>query len=871
MLKKIILHLVCLMILQSGYSQESVLKTKVTVNYQSTPVSEILTDISQKYAIDFYYNAAIPDLHKKVTINIKQATLEIVLNKLFENTTLIFRIEEGKVLLNTAKTQETVIHGYIIDTDSKETLIGATVLVKNTSIGTTTNTFGFYSLTLQAAPDSVLFSYIGYKDTIIEIKKSGDISLNISLSTQTMKMQEVVVTYDKSIVSNSQTGYTKLTMNEVKSLPAFMGERDIIKAIQLTPGVKSGNESSNGFYVRGGGPDQNLMLLDCATLYNTSHSFNLFSIFNPDAIKNVEINKSGFPARYGGRLSSVIDVKMKDGNMEKMQGEAALGYLTSKITIEGPIVKGKTSFIISCRRSFIDALLGITYNLKEAQDTVEKQSILFYDASVKVNHKFSDKDRVYASFYGSGDGFGFESEIKNQAFQYTSVDDVKIKWRNYNGAFRWNHLFSGKLFSNTTLTYSKFNLSIKLQSSLDYSNQLITDYLYSNTFGSTIEDYGIRTDFDYYPNPHHSIKYGGSAQTHKYQPGVSTYQLSDATSLIDTVFKNDYYSNNFFCYVEDDIELTSKIKANTGLHVSLLAAGNKIYPSLQPRLSLRYSLSSSQSMKASYSKMSQNIHLLTNSSLGLPFDLWVPATDKVSPMNAHHYSLGYSLEFHDRKYEFTAETYLKQMDNLIEYAEGANFTDTRIPWYDKIITGGKGKSYGLELFIRKKSRTLTGWVGYTLSRVHRSFNEIDNGKAFPYKFDKKHDLSIVAIYKLSDKVNFSGSWVFSTGNALTFAEGTYPAAQNFFYFSNNQSTGSIQYYTGHNTVRMPNYHRLDLGVNFVKVKKHAIRTWNISVYNAYARRNPFFIYATTDDYGNRKMRQVDLFYFVPSFTYSYKF
>ena len=870
MLRNIILYIVLIVIFINVQSQEA-FNNSITVNYTDRTIEEILSDISTEYFVDFYYNASIPDLKKRVSITTKNNSLDLFLEELFKNTSLVYRIDGNKVLLTStsAKNIKTVIHGYVTDSGSKETLIGANIIVVNANTGTTSNSFGFYSITLEKVPELVTFSFIGYNDTTVEIFSTGDIGMNIALTSTTVEMEEVTITSEISSVAKSQTGYKKLTMNEVKMLPAFMGENDVLRTMQLTPGIKSGNEASSGFYVRGGGPDQNLVLLDGATLYNTSHSMNLFSVFNPDAIKDVEINKSGFPARYGGRLSSVIDVKMRDGNMEKYDGEIAIGYLTSKFTFEGPVNKGKTSFIITGRRSFLD--LFTRWNMPVAEDTTVKTSLVFFDISAKINHIFSDRDRIFFSLYGSGDGFNVQEKADNPELRYSSVTGAVINWGNYNASFRWNHVYSGKLFSNTMLTYSRFKLFVNTDSYLDFSDASITDYNYSKLFGSIVEDYSLRTDFDYFPSSHHTIKYGIATQIHQYQPGISSFTLSYESVSFDTTFKSRYKSNDFFVYAEDDMEITKKLKANLGIHFSLLKAGNKTYPSIQPRVSFRYIIAPSQSLKASYSYMSQYIHLLTSAGQFLPLDLWVPATEIVPPMNAHQYNIGYVLEFFQRKYEFTAEAYYKNMDHLIEYREGVNFTNTSIPWYEKIYTDGKGKSYGIELFLQKKTGCLTGWVGYTLSKTDRSFDYIKNGSSFPYKFDKRNDLSVVAMYNVNKHINISGSWIYSTGAAFTFPVGTYSEAPGFFYPSADAESGSIQFFSGRNSVRMPDYHRLDLGINFIKEKKRGIRTWNISVYNVYARQNPFYIFATADNNGHRKLKQVYMYSILPSFTYIFKF
>jgi outer membrane cobalamin receptor len=755
------------------------------------------------------------------------------------------------------------ISGYISDSKTGERLIGAHVYVKELKQGTATNLYGFYSLTLPKGEYDLQISYIGYKSISQKVKLEADQILNIDLQPST-DLEEVVVTAESSREEFRETlmSTNRLSMKTVEMLPVLLGEKDIIKTLQLLPGVQSGSEGSSGLYVRGGGPDQNLILLDGVPVYNSSHLFGFFSVFNSDALNSVTLTKGGFPARYGGRLSSVLDIRMKEGNMKKVTGDVSIGLISSRFNIEGPIKKDKTSFMLSARRTYIDILL---MPLIKAQSDGNKAGYFFYDINAKINHKFSEKSRLYLSAYNGLDKFYSKN---NDTY---NIDDTKLKdnydsnlnWGNRIAALRWNYILSPKMFMNTTATYSRYNFEMEYKS--EYQNltaeNKIRDEINQSKFLSNIEDYAVKFDVDYIPNPNHYIKFGLGNIFHKFRPGANQFKSNTEKDV--TVGAKNIDAKEFYSYIEDDIKINDVLKFNVGLHFAGLSVKDKNYFSLQPRISGRYLLNDRMSIKASYSRMNQFLHLLSNPTVGLPTDLWVPSTNKIKPELSDQYSLGYSTKLND-KFDFSVETYYKTIDNLIEYGDGTSFFGVDDNWENKIVVGS-GEAYGIEFLLKKKVGKTTGWIGYTLSKSNRQFPNVNQGKSYPYKYDRKHDISVVFMHKFSKKFDIGANWVYGTGNAFTLGTETYSVR-----FPDG-SERSVENVPERNNYRMHDYHRLDIGFNFHKQKKKTYRTWTISVYNAYSRKNPFFLYFKNDDRKGRKLKQVSLFPILPSITYSLKF
>ena len=787
-------------------------------------------------------------------------------------TTLLILLFLGYLSFSQTSKKYT-ISGYVYDKQSGEALISASVYDKQSMKGTITNNYGFYSLTLPEGDVELTFSFVGYVSVTKKIKLEKNISINFNGEISNVLAEvKIVDKKEENVVNSTQMSVNKLPVSEIKKLPVLLGEVDIIKTIQLLPGVQSGSEGSSGLYVRGGGPDQNLILLDGVPVYNVNHLFGFFSVFNADAISSVTLVKGGYPARYGGRLSSVLDIRMKEGNMKKIKGEGSIGLIASKLTIEGPIIKDKTSFIVSGRRTYID-LLSIPFQ-KAIPDNTTTGGYYFYDLTAKINHKFSDKSRLFLSTYmGSDKAYAKDKEeyIDND-ITYESKTNFALQWGNITSALRWNYKLNNKLFSNTTLTYSKYKFDIGEEYlEKQTKNGKTTESLSKFNYKSGIDDVTGKIDFDYYPNPSNSIKFGFGDIYHTFNPGINVYKVStNDTSNIDTTFGNKpLYAHELFAYIEDDIRLGARLKANIGLRYSGFSVKNKYYDAFEPRVALRFLINEDLSLKASYTMMTQYILLLTNSTIGLPTDLWLPVTDKIKPMDATQYAIGSAYKLNSQ-INITLEGFYKEMNNLIEYKEGASFFDNTTDWQDK-IEEGKGWAYGGELLIEKKKGKTTGWIGYTLSWSLRQFDNISFGEVFPYRYDRRHDISIVVMHKFNDKIDIGVTWVYGTGNAVTLAVEKYPS---FFDVNSNylsQGYTDIEHYDNRNGYRMPAYHRLDIGVNFNKDTKWGHRTWSVGVYNAYNRKNPFYLAFGYDKYGHRVLKQYSLFPIIPSIRYSFKF
>jgi len=792
--------------------------------------------------------------------------------------------------------QETItISGYVEEAESGEKLIGGTVLDLISGKGTITNDYGFYSLTLPKDSVKIRVSYIGYMTLLYEDLPSNDIQKNFSLNDQMLKEVEILSSKEEQVHLKVEMSTIDLSMDKVKTLPALLGENDIMKTIQLLPGVQTGSEGTSGLYVRGGGPDQNLILLDGVPVYNASHLFGFFSVFNSDAINSTKLVKGGFPARYGGRLSSVIDIKMKEGNMKKFHGQGSIGLISSKISLEGPIIKDKTSFILSARRTYLDVLVRPLLNANRKiqidngnadPDNRTDGGYFFYDLNAKVNHKISDKHRLYLSHYMGDDKAYLQStsSFNNATESGTGEFNSELKWGNIISALRWNYMPNNKVFINSTLRYSKYNFLVGLGVEESRTTDSSTNYNnFSYAYVSNIEDWSGKVDIDWMPNPEHLVKFGVGNIYHTFTPGVNTLQFqSQQTGTnplnVDTTYGGQiHYAHEMSSYIEDEWTLNSRLKGNGGLHFSGFLVGNESYWSLQPRFNMRYLIDDNSSLKIGYAKMAQFLHLLTNTGIGLPTDLWVPATQKIKPQFSDQIAVGYARTFLN-KFEVSIEGYYKTMKNLIEYKDGADFFDTQNDWQEKVHVGN-GTSYGGELLLEKKVGKTTGWVGYTLSWTNRQFDSINFGQPYPYRYDRRHDIGIAITHELKDNINIGVVWVYGTGNAVTLGLESYSSfnsslVDDIYNFNLNQQYGNVynvDHIASRNNYRMPSYHRLDISVNIKKQKKWGEVTKSFGVYNAYNRQNPFFLNFSTDKNGNPQLSQYSLFPLIPSFTYSFKF
>ena len=797
--------------------------------------------------------------------------------------------------------QNYTISGYITDAATSETLISASVYENNSQRGTVSNSYGFYSLTLPAGNVDIDFSYVGYHTKQKSFKLHKDTTINISLNPNTV-LNEVTVTGSASNnnigARGTQMSAIEVPVTLIKKVPTIFGENDVLKVLQLLPGVQGGVEGSAGFYVRGGGPDENLFLLDGIPVYNVNHLGGMFSVFNADAIKNVTLYKGSFPARFGGRLSSVLDIRMYDGNNKKLKGNVSVGLISSKFNLEGPLFSDKTTFNISARRTYYDLLAQpILALVAKNEDMFDKLSAgyYFYDLNAKISHKFSDKDRLYLSSY-MGDDVIYANirEKYENTNDYKSEDRIQMNWDwgNMVHALRWNHIINNKLFMNTTASITRYRFDMKLGTTSEVTRKNPNSYEFSEMslgYKSGIVDYGIKSDFDFSPHPNHDMKFGIGYTYHTFRPGVQAMQLKQIQDTIkqnnDTTFGNsNILGHETALYLEDNFSIGSVLKINPGLHYSAFMVQGQFYHSLQPRISMRALINDNFSFKAGYAMMSQYIHLLSNSSISLPTDLWVPVTKRIKPMNSHQYSAGVKYDL-KKIAEFSAEGYYKSMHNLIEYKDGASFMGSNTGWEDK-VSMGEGWAYGVELLAQRSFGKTTGWLGYTWSKTERLFNrpgqELNNGLIFPAKYDRRHDMSLVVSHTFNERIDLSGTVVYSTGNAGTLALQNYngQVVPGFDYYNNPISANSLPYISQRNNYRLPDYFRVDLGVNFHKQLKYGKRTWNLSVYNATNHMNPYLIYTsykydqnymTGESTSWRELTKLTIFTFIPSISYSYSF
>lgn len=793
-----------------------------------------------------------------------------------------------------------------MDSTSHETLLGATIYESGSLLGTATNEYGFFSLTLPEGRVRLEVTYVGYAPLVKEIDLKEDTMLDFYLDAA-VGIEQVVVYGDRrhSGALSAQMGAIEVPIAQIKSAPTIFGEQDVLKSLQLLPGVQAGSEGTAGVYVRGGGQDENLMLLDGVPIYNVNHLMGFFSAFNPDAIKSVTLFKGNFPARFSSRLSSVIDVRTKDGDMYAYHGNVSVGLISSKINVEGPLWKGKTAFNISLRRTYSDLLTaplisGLTSS--EFEDGRAYGGYYFYDLNAKITHKFSERDRLYLSFY-SGDDAVYINVRESMTSGAEWSEEVRMKmdwkWGNMVTSARWNHILSPRLFMDASMTYTRYrnNLGVGAETKYwdnDGGDEQMDMYLGAN---SGIEDVTAKVDMSWSPSTEHNVRFGASYVNHRFNPDVTVVHTSMRGEMVDNptgeevvfdemIGDKEILAHEAVLYVEDEIAVGESLQANVGLNYSGFGVGGEFYHSLQPRVSARLLLADNLSVKAGYARMTQYVHLLSNNSISLPSDLWVPVTERIKPMTSSQVSAGV---FYDIAglFDLSVEGYYKTMDNLLEYKDGASLMATTSGWEDKVAMG-EGWSYGVEFLLQRTVGRTTGWIGYTWAKATRLFDrpgqEINGGRPFPAKYDRRHDVSLTVSHRLTDNIDLSATWVYNSGNCATLPLQTYEPLPNDFYPSGSgYVSSSVDYIPSRNNYRYDAYHRLDLSVSFHKQKKYGRRTWNLSVYNAYNNMNPFLMYPSTDyDYNSdsiggvsvtavKKFKKLTIFPILPSITYSYKF
>ncbi|MDI6804553.1 MAG: TonB-dependent receptor [Bacteroidota bacterium] len=745
------------------------------------------------------------------------------------------------------------LSGIIKDAETGEALIGANILVKELKgVGSTTNAYGFYSLTIPEGKYTIQISYIGFKPRTDTISLNRNKTVNFVLNSESIVIGEVVVSGEKlnTNIISTEMSTNKLPVRELQSIPVLLGEKDILKTIQLLPGVKSAGEGNIGFFARGGRTDQNLIMLDEAPVYNASHLLGFMSVFNSDAIKDVKMMTGSIPAEYGGRLSSVLDLRMNDGNSKNFGFSGGIGLISSRLTVQGPIVKDEGSFIVSGRRTYADLFL------KLSSDSIIKQtSLYFYDINMKANYKFGEKDRVFLSGYFGRDNFVYP-------------DVIGFNWGNSTATLRWNHLFGDQFFSNTSLIYS--------------------DYSYTNIFGaktdqfsikSGIHDLNFKTDFQYFISSFSTMKFGVNSIYHTFLPGTIS---AGSTSSVNSSTIDRKYALENAAYFSHEYEVLPELKINYGLRFSTFSLmgpgefysydedGNttstktyssgrfvKTFIGLEPRVAANFLLDDMSSIKASYARNTQYLHLLSNSTTTKPNDLWIPSSNNIEPQRGNQFTLGYFRNFNENEYETSLEIYYKDMRNLIDYKNDADLElNSRV---ESQLLFGRGWSYGAEFLVKKKFGKFTGWLGYTLARTAEQFTKINNGKSFPARQDRTHDISVVAMYNMSNRWNLSATWVYNTGNAVTFPSGKYKIDGRI-----------VPSYTERNGYRMSAYHRLDFSVIYNISERSNL---NLSVYNVYNQANPYAIFfrQNENDPDKTEAVKITLFPIIPSITYNFNF
>ncbi|MBK7104823.1 MAG: TonB-dependent receptor [Ignavibacteriae bacterium] len=758
--------------------------------------------------------------------------------------------------INYAQSNNSTLSGFIYDANSGETLIGANVFIKELSAGTASNEYGFYSLSVPSSNYNVEFSFVGYEKQSLKIDLTNSVKLNINLSDKTLNLEEVVVTDVKADqnVKSTEMGTSEIVPKEIEKVPIIFGEKDILKTIQLLPGISSAGEGNSGFVVRGGSVDQNLIILDEAPVYNASHLMGFFSVFNSDAIKSAKIIKGISGPEYGGRLSSVLDISMKDGSNKQYSAYGGIGLISSRLTFEGPISANEGSFIFAGRRTYADLFFPLF-----GEDRLKNSILYFYDFNGKLNYRLGESDRIFFSGYNGRDIFSFN-------------DEFGFDWGNTTATLRWNHIFSEKLFSNSTLIYSDYNYDINIE-----------DTEQSTTISSGIRDINFEQDLQYYFNTDHTFKFGLNAVYHTFLPGEIS--VTGNTNFNSKKIDN-HYAIEANSYLSHEWKINELLKVNYGFRFSsfnLIGSGEiysfdndgnltdtknytsgeliKSYNFLEPRFSANYLLDETSSVKFGYAKNTQNIHLLSTASTSTPLDIWQPSTSLIKPEVSNLFSLGYFRNFNNNLFESSIEIYYKDMQNLIEYKNGADIFLNE--YIESQLVFGSGWAYGLEFYFEKKVGKFTGWLSYTLSTTKRKFEEINNGNSFPARQDRTHDIALVGIYNLNDKWSFSANWIYYTGLAATFPSGKY------------QIDGeTINLFTERNGYRMPDYHRLDLGATYYFNKSEdSEMSLSFSLYNVYARENAFRITFEEDENDPSKTQAIKLalFSIVPSITFNFRF
>lgn len=869
----------------------------VTLNMLKVPLKDILTEVGKQAGVTFSYESSLLKEFQKTSFKVEDAALDDCLEQLFRAYPIVYK-RTGNIVVLKRKPRQVTISGFVRDQTSSESLVGASVYDVNSLSGVATNAYGFFSLSLTIPPGSngipvrLQTSYIGYESRSFTIPSLIQDTVLAIVLQPNAAIKEVLVTAsetNRQTVRNTQMGAMEVSHATIRATPTLMGEADIIRTLQLTPGVSVGTEGISGLYVRGGNSDENLFLIDGNPVYQVNHIGGFFSAFNNEAIKGMNFFKAGFPARYGGRLSSVVDVQTKEGNMKEFHGSASLGLISGNLNLEGPIWKDHTSFNIALRRTWLDVLttpaMAIINHKKKDGNTL-KVRYAFHDLNARIDHRFSEKSRMYLSLYNGNDVL--KAKNKDDWEGYLNTQDSYMRWGNLVASAGWTYAFSNKLFGKLSGFYTRYC------SKISYSEEKISGYegeeYYRHALDQTmnrtgITDFGVRTAFDYQPVAAHHIRFGADYLAHYFEPEYNRLKALDSdkpdSMQIGQTFTDEHlWAHEAAAYAEDDWEISDAFRLNAGLRFSLFSVENKTYTGLEPRVSLRWLLSRDLSLKASYSRMNQYVHLISNSFMDLPTDSWMPVTSRLKPLVSDQVSLGAYYNW-NRLLDFSVEGYYKKMNNLLEYKDGYSLIPSSVSWEDKMAVG-EGHAYGLEFMVRKQTGRTTGWVGYSLAWADRRFDEINEGLRYPSRYDNRHKLNIVAMHKLSDKVELSAAWTYSSGNYTTLSLENFRPNDHLHLPGETSSWGTVgeDYYDKRNNYQLPAYHRLDLGINIYRPKKKGrMGIWNVSIYNVYCRMNPIMVYKgdvkdKTSENGTtyrNAFKSVGIFPIIPSISYTYKF
>lgn len=830
-----------------------------------TSLRQRMDEVSKRFDVSFIHESSL-NLDYECRSGELLPVLEDNLKEMFGSTSIKWSVRGRYVSLKAAVRY--TLRGHVTDLLSSETLISAGVFTGRS--GTITNEFGFYSITLDEGEYDFTFSYIGYETRSLHVKLDKDKVLNIALRPDARLDAAIVTGRAETGVQATRSGAIDIPRSVLDNSPVLLGEKDVLKTIQTLPGVQGGMDGFSGIFVRGGSDDENLLLLDGVPVYNAAHAFGIFSVFTPESVKKVTLYKSDFPARYAGRASSVVDVRTNDGDMNSMHGAVTVGIMTDAVHLEGPLDDGKTSFSVSGR--LVHSLLFSP--LMKAFDV--PANYWFYDLNGKINHRFSDKDRLYLGIYRGNDRFGLDDEYESPSrdeIRIDSKEETRMKWGNTIGTLRWNHVFGRRLFSNTTAFINSYHGSFGQSSLNDYHGKVLNGYLEERfRFSSGVFDVGAKTDFDWNPTPEHSVKFGAAVTSHRYHPDSNVSAVFSKTgdsALRDTTLYTTASSvqRGFEAsvYAEDDFSVGEKLKIDAGVHLSLFATQGKTYLSPQPRLSLRYALTDDLALKGGYARMAQYIHKLSSGNISLPTDLWVPITKDIRPLVTDQVSSGVAF-LGIKGWELTAEAYWKWSENVLEYKDAAANGSAAAEWSESVATGS-GRAYGVEFLARKTDGPATGWLSYTWSHTDRIFRDgsVNAGKWFPYRYDRRHVITAFANYHFVKGIDFSALWTFASGGAMTLP------TRSFSVMDYDGDVIKVPYVETRSNYRLPADHRLDLSVNFTKQKQRGERIWNVGVYNVYARKNPNIVDIDIDGNAAVRIRKYSFLICIPSISYTYRF